>query len=111
VATQNNPYLNELSPENVLWINSNRAAELGIKDGDLVAVSSKVGSGQIKAFVTDLIHPEAAFMLHGFGHQAPLASRSYNKGVGDGDLQENISDMIGGSPALHHTLISVKPTT
>jgi thiosulfate reductase/polysulfide reductase chain A len=48
-------------------------------------------------------------MLHGFGHQAPLASRSYNKGVADGDLQENISDMIGGSPALHHTLISVKP--
>jgi thiosulfate reductase/polysulfide reductase chain A len=110
VATQNNPYLNELSPENVLWINSKSAAELGINDGDLVAVSSKVGSGQIRAFVTDLIHPEAAFMLHGFGHQAPLASRSYNKGVGDGDLQENISDMIGGSPALHHTLISVKPT-
>jgi thiosulfate reductase/polysulfide reductase chain A len=111
VATQNNPYLHELSPENVLWINSNRAAELGINDGDLVAVSSKVGSGQIKAFVTDLIHPEAVFMLHGFGHQAPLASRSYNKGVADGELQENISDMIGGSPALHHTLISVKPIT
>jgi thiosulfate reductase/polysulfide reductase chain A len=111
VATQNNPYLNELSPENVLWINSNKAAELGINDGDRVEVSSKVGSGQIKAFVTDLVHPEAAFMLHGFGHQAPLAGRSYNKGVADGELQENISDMIGGSPALHHTLISVKPIT
>lgn len=108
VATQNNPYLNELCPENLLWINSKKAADLGINDGNLVEVSSKVGSGKIKAFVTDLIHPETVFMLHGFGHQANLASRSFNRGLADGELQENISDMVGGSPALHHTLVSVK---
>jgi thiosulfate reductase/polysulfide reductase chain A len=107
--TQNNPYLNELCPENVLWINSKKASELGVNDGEQVAVSSKFGSGQIKAFATDLIHPEAVFMLHGFGHRAPLAGRSYNKGLADGELQENISDMIGGSPALHQTLVTVKP--
>lgn len=109
VSTQNNPYLNEITPENVLWINSKKAAELGIKDGDQVEVSSKWGSGNIKAFVTDLIHPEAAFMLHGFGHESQLASRSFNKGVSDAVLQENISDTIGGSPALHHTFVAVKP--
>ncbi|MCG2775199.1 MAG: molybdopterin-dependent oxidoreductase [Desulfobacterales bacterium] len=108
VSTQNNPYLNELSSENVLWINSEKAADLGINDGDLVEVSSKVGSGKIKAFVTDLIHPEAVFMLHGFGHESKSATRSYNMGVSDALLQENISDMIGGSPALHDTFVTVK---
>jgi thiosulfate reductase/polysulfide reductase chain A len=109
VSTRNNPYLNEICPENLLWINSEKAKELGISDGDLVKVASQVGDGTIKAFVTDLIHPEAVFMLHGFGHESEWATRSYQKGVSDAILQENVSDMIGGSPALHHTLVSVEP--
>ncbi len=108
VSTQNNPYLSELVSENVLWINSKRAQELGIKDGSYVEVTSKRGSGRIKAFVTDLIHPETVFMLHGFGHEAPWATRCFNKGVSDSALQENISDRIGGSPALHDTFVTVR---
>jgi len=108
-STQNNPYLNEISPENVLWINKEKAAELNINNGDMVEVYSGRGSGTIKAMVTDLIHPEAVFMLHGFGHEAKKASRSYNKGVNDSVLMENLSDMIGGSPALHDTFVTVKP--
>ncbi len=109
VATQNNLYLNEIAPENVLWINSRSADRIGIKNGDLVEISSGYGSGKIKAFVTDLIHPEAVFMLHGYGHEAPLSSRSFNKGMNDGVLMENISDMVGGSPAFHHTFVTVEP--
>jgi thiosulfate reductase/polysulfide reductase chain A len=109
VSTQNNPYLNELLSENVLWINTQRAAALGIKNGDLVTVASPQGSGTIKAFVTDFIHPEAVFMLHGFGHENKLAARSYNKGVSDALLQANITDKVGGSPALHDTIVTVKP--
>jgi len=109
VATQNNPYLNEICAENVLWINTRKAAELGIQNKDRVHVASKVGAGEIPAFVTDLIHPEAVFMLHGFGHQAELARRSYNQGLSDALLQENLSDRIGGSPALHDTIVTVQP--
>jgi thiosulfate reductase/polysulfide reductase chain A len=108
VSTQNNAYLSELMPENVLWINSTRAAALSIKNGGLVTVASKNGSGQIKAFVTDFIHPDSVFMLHGFGHQAQLAARSYNKGVSDAMLEENITDKVGGSPALHDTVVTVQ---
>jgi len=109
VSTQNNLYLNELFPENVLWINKEKAEKLGIKDGDLVHISSKIGDDKIKAYVSDLIHPEAVFMIHGFGHLAKKATRAYNKGISDAKLQENISDMVGGSPALHHTFVSVTP--
>ncbi len=47
VSTQNNPYLNELCDENVLWMNKDRAADLGINNGDSVEVASSVGKGQI----------------------------------------------------------------
>lgn len=109
ISTQNNPYLNEIVSENVLWINNQKAEQLGISDGSRIEVSSKCGSGTIKAFVTDLIHPEAVFLLHGFGHQAILAARSFDKGLSHSVLTENISDMIGGSPAMHDTFVSIKP--
>jgi thiosulfate reductase/polysulfide reductase chain A len=107
VSTQNNPYLSEIVPENVLWINSRKAAELGIGDREEVEVASDRGRGRIRTFVTDLIHPETVFMLHGFGHEAKMATRSYNRGLSDSLIQKNVSDMIGGSPALHETFVTV----
>ncbi len=111
ISTQNNPYLNEIAPENRLWINAARAEEMGVRDGAWVRVSSEQGEGRIRAFVTDLIHPETVFMLHGYGHEAQSASRSFQKGVNDSLLMANISDMIGGSPALHDTFVQVEPVS
>ncbi len=108
-STQNNPYLNELCSENELWINEKKAEKLGIGNGDMVEVKSNKGSGKIVAKVTELIHPESVFMFHGFGHEAEKAARSYKKGINDALLMDNISDMIGGSPAMHETFVTVKP--
>jgi thiosulfate reductase/polysulfide reductase chain A len=66
-------------------------------------------TGKIRAKVTDLIHSEAAFMLHGFGKTVPVQTRAYQKGASDALLQENISDKVGGSPALDETLVQVRP--
>ena len=109
VSTQNNPLLNELVSENKLWINTKEAAKLGIKEGQMVEVESSAGKQTLKAYVTDLIHPEAVFMLHGFGRKVPAQSRSFNKGASDTALQENITDMVGGSPALQHVHVKVRP--
>lgn len=109
VSTQNNLYLNELVPENRLWINSTAAQNLGIADNDMVTVASELASGKMRAKVSDEIHPDCVFMLHGFGHQAPPAERSYNKGVSDALLQKSVSDMVGGSPGLHDTMVTVSP--
>ncbi len=108
MSTQNNLYLSELVPENVLWINSAQASKLGIQNGSTVEVTSSCGQGRLKAFTTDFIHPETVFMLHGFGHNVGMASRSFEKGLSDSVLQQNVSDMVGGSPALHHTFIKVR---
>lgn len=110
VSTQNNPLLNELVPTNVLWINDRQAAALGITDGSWVEVISPLGtSARLRAKVTEFIHPEAVFMLHGFGKTVPAQTRAYQQGASDALLQENISDMIGGSPALDHTVVQVRP--
>ncbi|MCP3873638.1 MAG: molybdopterin-dependent oxidoreductase, partial [Desulfobacteraceae bacterium] len=109
VSTQNVPYLNEIESENFLWINTAKANELGIKNNAVVEVTSSVGQGQIKALVTDMVHPEAVFMNHGFGHESGRSKRSFNKGLSDSVLQENIYDKIGGSPAYHDTFVTVKP--
>lgn len=111
MSTQNNPYLNEIAPENQLWINAKCAERMGIRDGARVKVSSENGEGSIRAFATDLIHPEAVFMLHGYGHQVQSARRSFEKGTNDSLLMANVSDMIGGSPALHETFVRVDPVS
>jgi thiosulfate reductase/polysulfide reductase chain A len=109
VSTQNNLYLSELVPENELWINSSAASRLGIKDKGYVEVTSSVGVEKIKVKVTDFIHSEAVFMLHGFGKTVPAQTRCYLKGASDALVQENISDTVGGSPALDETLVRVRP--
>ena len=109
VSTQNIPYLHELVSENVLWINSTRAAELGIKDKDTVEIASSRASGKMRAYVTDLIHPDTVFLLHGFGHLNKRATRSHDRGVSDSLLMENVSDEVGGSPGFHETFVTVTP--
>lgn len=84
--TVNNRLLFEQMPENVLWLNEGVAKEMGVASGDKVTVTGGNHSGVIKAFVSPYVHPEAAFMVHGFGHKLPPESRAYGKGVADNAL-------------------------
>lgn len=108
----NNPILHELLDTNKLWINSQVAKKLGVKDGDLVKVSAGAEQGTIAAYVTDLIHPEAVFMLHGFGTDVPAKKRSFGKGLADqmymiGKLKE--WDKAGGGLNLAESFVTVTP--
>lgn len=109
---QNNPILSELLATNRLWINSAAAAKLGIKDGDPVEVANGDTRGIIPARVTDLIHPQAVFMLHGFGTDVPAKKRSFGKGLADqvfmkGKLNE--WDKAGGGLNLAESFVTVTP--
>lgn len=109
--TVNNPILHEQMPENVLWINNDAAATLGIQDGDLVEIGSNGTKGQIKAKVTEWIHPEAVFMVHGFGHTLPVESRAFGKGVADNIfMPKGLEkwDRAGGGLALQEHFVRVR---
>ncbi len=109
--TVNNPMLSEQMPENVLWINKGAADQLKISDGETVLVSSNGHSGTIQAKVTELIHPEAVFMVHGFGHTLPLESRALGKGVADNVMMGGgleVWDQAGGGLAMQEHFVTVK---
>ncbi len=109
----NNPLLNERAPKQVLWIHPDRAAALGIADGDEVEVNGGGRySGRLPAKVTRWIHPEAVFMLHGYGATVPLATRALGLGVADQRLQHgklDDFDPAGGGSALTETVVRVTP--
>lgn len=107
-ATFNNAWLNAIMPENELWINTRRATALGIKDGDLVEVRSKVGKVQVKAKVTEAIHPEAVFMVHGFGCLVPQQRLAYRKGANDSSLVPIIAAPLSGAAAQCEVLVTVR---
>ncbi len=55
-----------------LWINSMKAKELGISNGDLVRVTSlQTGRGGVtKAYVTDAIRPDTVFIVSAWGAES-----------------------------------------
>jgi thiosulfate reductase/polysulfide reductase chain A len=110
--TMNNPVLHEIMPENVLWINSAEAEKLGIKDKDMVEVTSSDGShsGTIRVSVSEFIHPETVFMVHGFGRKIPWQTRGYNRGLGDYRFETGLLDVYdkaGGAIALLECIVTV----
>ena len=109
----NNPILNEIAPEQVLWIHPDRAGPLGITDGDDVDINGGGRySGRMKAKVTPWIHPDAVFMLHGYGATVPVATRACGLGVADQRLQHGKLydyDPAGGGCALTETVVQVTP--
>ncbi len=108
--TVNNPLLSEQMPENVLWINRQKATALQIADGEVVEVRSNGHRGRMKAKVTDLIHPDAVFMVHGFGHTLPVESRACGRGVSDSALMPGglaLWDQAGGAMALQEHFVTV----
>ena len=108
--TVNNPLLNEVMSENEVWINNRVAAGMGIGDGEYVQVSNNGASGRLKAKVTEAIHPDCVFMIHGFGHKLEPESRAYGKGAADHELMIgglDKWDKAGGALALQEHFVTV----
>jgi thiosulfate reductase/polysulfide reductase chain A len=94
-------------PENDLSINPVPADGLGIKNGEYVNGASSVGSGKIKARVTEEIRPDCVFMLHGFGKKSKMQSLVYNVGASDAVILETAWDKVSGNAAFHGTFVKV----
>lgn len=108
-TTSNNPILNELCPENHLYIHPSFAKKMGIKDGDLVEISADGVVEQIRVRVSPYVHPEIAFMLHGFGDVVQVRTRSFGKGASDVRLMKGkLKVAVGGNCPLFETFITLR---
>jgi thiosulfate reductase/polysulfide reductase chain A len=100
----------EQMPENLLWINDKAAAALKITDGERVTVSRNGTSETIAAKVTPLLHPEAVFVVHGFGHRLSTESRAFAKGLADNRFMQgglDVWDPAGGGIAMQEHFVTV----
>lgn len=107
-STQNNAWLNRLKPDNDLWINTVRAARLGIANGQKVRVRSEAGEVVVKAKVTEGIHPSAVFLAYGFGHEAKMQRLSFGKGANSNALVVGRTTPGSGGAATSETIVTVE---
>ncbi len=109
--TQNNKWLMELQDTNPVWINSEVAKELGIKDGDRVRLVNQDGvkSNIGVAKVTQGIRKDCVYIVHGFGHKSPFLHLAYNKGISDNHLMTKYTtDPISGTQGLRVNFVKIE---
>jgi len=107
---RNVPYLRELSPEPRVMINTLTAEKFGIKENDMVCVESKHGRFQMKAQLTDGLHPRVVAAPHGWwaGCEA-LNLPDYPDFIANCNVcvsNENY-DKLTGSPGARSTLCKI----
>jgi thiosulfate reductase/polysulfide reductase chain A len=107
-GTQNNLLLHKYQDEPRLWMNPEPAGAQGLKDRDLVEVTSEVGSVKIRLQVTKAIRPDCVYMTPGFGHYSKGLRTAYAVGASDSELHVTYVDPISGGQALSQTFVTVK---
>jgi thiosulfate reductase/polysulfide reductase chain A len=86
------------------------AARLGLRDMDLVVVTSDVGSVRIGLKVTQAIRPDCVYMPPGFGHLSKGLRTAYGVGASDSVLHVTYTDPVSGGQALSQTFVMVAKT-
>ncbi|MCI0501603.1 MAG: molybdopterin-dependent oxidoreductase, partial [Epsilonproteobacteria bacterium] len=107
-GTANNAMLNDLMHQNFIWINKRVAQKEGIEFGDLIEVSSKIGSTQLKAYPTEKIAPDQVFFVHGFGQESSALTWANKNGGNDNAVIEDTMEPVYGSAAMHETNVKIR---
>jgi hypothetical protein len=101
------------APQCTMQLNPQDAAALGLADGALALVRSRVGEVRVPVEVTDAIRPGVVSIPHGWGHDlegAQLAVAREHAGVNSNLLaDETLFDPISGNAVLNGIPVSVAP--
>ncbi|SOB58630.1 Molybdopterin oxidoreductase [Pseudodesulfovibrio profundus] len=106
-STANNSLLNEFNPTNTLWINTAKAQQLGIANGETVVVSSPVGTQELQAEVTDRIREDAVYMLTGYNTLSTMQHLAHGNGASINELLVDDYDTVTGNASMHTTFVTV----
>jgi thiosulfate reductase/polysulfide reductase chain A len=108
--TTNNRLLSEVFDENSVWVNASVAAQWGLRDGERVYLRNQDGvrstfSAPVK--VTERIHPDAVYMVHGYGHKAKGLKFAYGRGIDDTELVTRYkTDPIMGGTGMNVNFVT-----
>lgn len=114
-TSQDNAYLMDEDIDGLgltkLWINTDKASKLGIRDDDLVRIwSESTGAeGLVRAKVTEGIHPSAVFAFAGFGHKAKMMTVERGKeGINVNEFVPDHMELISGAAANEEALVKIE---
>lgn len=108
--TSNNPNLAAIMPENTIWINPKVAANWQLKDGQEIWLKNQDGvvtpfPGKVR--VTERVRWDSVYIVHGFGHNNPLLTRTHGKGVSDSALITKVlMDPIMGGTGMRGNFVT-----
>jgi anaerobic selenocysteine-containing dehydrogenase len=95
-----------------LMVHPEDARAIGVADGELVEVTSRVGQVQVPVQVTDEVMPGVASLPHGYGHTrrgVRMGVATENPGVSLNDLtDERMVDALSGNAAFSGVPVVVK---
>ncbi len=113
-STADNPLLATLIEDSELyykgvWINSEKAAELGISNGDRVILESVFTGERVEAiaFVSGLVRRDALFMVSGFGQSSEKLSSVPQRGMTMMKLVPLQYEPLSGSTLNQETIVRV----
>lgn len=106
--TQNNPYLMAIAGENYVELNSRDAVSLGIREGDLVEVTSPQASATIRAKTSESVQPGVARVPHGHGFGRRFGSLARGKGTHINPLFETRVNPISGGISFNECKVSIR---
>lgn len=108
--TAQNPILNALgadTQENAIAINADTAKGMGLKDGDLVVVESRVGKAKGKVKLTQGIRPDTIAISYHHGHWSLGYPEYAKKGTWINQAMELHPDRISGMNSFNDTKVKL----
>jgi anaerobic selenocysteine-containing dehydrogenase len=93
--------------ETFLEMHPKPAAERGIGNGDLVRVTSTIGSIKVRVHITPSARPDTIVLPFGFGHWAH-GRWAKNRGENASAIIPNVSDPISGLTSNYSCLVKVE---
>jgi anaerobic selenocysteine-containing dehydrogenase len=95
------------------WLHPDDAARFGVVTGDPVRVSSRAGSVEVPAEITDDVMPGVVSIPHGWGHSArgaQLQVAGDHAGANSNVLaDETLLDPVSGNAVLNGIPVEVAP--
>lgn len=94
--------------EDRLWVHPRTAQNAGIKDGDMVEITSSVGSVQALARVTERIHPECVYLPPHYGSHLPEMKDADGLGACARTLIPRAAEPATGAAMNHEVTVTLK---
>ena len=111
-SSADNPQLAQITMDyqtNRVWMNATVAARLGIRDNDMVELTSELGSERVRVELTEKIHPEVIGIPSHYGKKVPQMDWAIKAGgINTNDLVPFRLESRSGHSMMQETWVTVR---